>query len=601
MIRILLADDDRFILSVLASYIARERTLQVVGTAQQGEEALALIEELSPDVALVDIEMPGNLNGLDVAQIASESFPQTKVLILTSYDEESYVKEALNTGAKGYLLKGTSACDLIETIKYIHRGYSQLGPGILEKSWGGRATADSNLQQAQLTNTTSSQLVQVTSSQLVHTPTIELDEFLPPQRGLIKIGGLSFTLIGAGLIFLSHILSFDLAVKVPMQIRPQGELKSIEATTSGIVDEIKVSENEKVEPGEIIATVKTPELLAKKSELEAQLDKLDDQIDSSQLKIDSITQQANSQQQASEQIIAALQADLKAAEREYQNQRVETDADLEASNAEVALASEELKRFRSLAATGAVSELQISEKEAALKSTVANRKKSRVALNPHRGEVARLISEIQEAKAKKNENRNAIEGEQYSLEVGLGELIKEKSRSQQELVSVNEQLTRNAIRTADAGTIQALLIRNQNQVVEKGQVIATVAAADTLLQAETYIPSKDRTQVEPKQLVRLKIDSCPYPDYGTAEGRVVSISPDVVAQSNLEQSETNSNEALNRTGYKVIVNLQDLVLRRKDRKQCVIQAGMAGEARIITQKETLLRFLLRKARLLADV
>jgi HlyD family secretion protein len=574
-----------------ALYIESDRDLQVIGTAKKGEEALSLIEKLNPDVALIDIEMPGELNGLDVSKIVSQSSSTTKILILTSYNEESYIKKALNTGAKGYLLKGTSAYDLIYTIKCLHKGFSQLGPGILEKSWGGKATINSNLQKTKLPNASSDRLL----------PTIYLDEFLPPQRGLIKIGGLSFTLIGAGLIFLSNILSFNMAVKVPAQIRPKGELKSVEATTSGIVERIQVNENDRVKPGEIIATVKTPELRAQKNKLEVQIDKLDDQINSTNLKINTINQQISSQQQASKQAIAALVADLKAAKRAYQNKRVETNADLEASNADVALATEELRRFRSLATTGAISQLQISEKEAALKSKIAFRRKSRVALNPNQGDITRLISKIEEAKAEKTESQSAIQGEKYSLKVELVELVKEKSRSQQELFSLEEQLSRNAIRTTFAGTIQTLLIRNQNQVVEKGAAIATLAVDDTLLRAETYIPSKDRSQVEPKQLVRLKIDSCPYPDYGTAEGKVASISPDVVAQSNSQnQDEADDKSTSNFTSYKVIIDLKNKVLQRRDKKQCVIKAGMMGEARIITKKETVLRFLLLKARLITD-
>ena len=596
MIRILLADDDNFVLAALSSYIEGDRDLQVIGKARQGEEALSLIKELNPDVALIDIEMPGKLNGLDVTKIVSHSFPTTKVLVLTSYDEESYIKKALDAGAKGYLLKGTSASDLIDTIKYLHKGYSQLGPGILEKSWGGKATVNSNLRKTKLPKT---KLPNTVSEQLI--PTIYLNEFLPTQRGLIKIGGLSFTFIGAGLIFLSNILSFNMAVKVSTQIRPEGELKLIEATTSGAIAEIRVNENDKVKPGQTIAIVKTPELLAQKSELKAQIARLDDQIDSTNSQIDSIDRQINSQQQALKQAIAALQADLKAAKRNYENRRVETEADLEASDADVALATEELKRFKSLAATGAVSQLQISEKEAALKSKIANRRKSKVALNPDRGNITRLISEIEEAKAKKTQNQNAIQGEKYSLEVGRIELVKEKSRSQERLISIEEQLSRNAIKTAFGGTIQTLLLRNQNQIVEKGDVIATLSADDTLLRAEAYIPSKDRSQVKLKQLVRLKIDSCPYPDYGTAEGKVVGISPDVVTQPNSSQQHEADNQTAKNASYKVIINLKNKVLQREDKKQCVIKAGMAGEAQIITEKETVLRFLLRKARLIADI
>lgn len=132
MIRILLVDDQKLIRQGLKALLELDSDLQVVGSASDGHSAIEQVEALNPDVVLIDIRMRG-MDGVTATQIISERFPNTKVLVLSGYDDEKYLADALRAGAKGYLLKDTPAEELIGAIRCIHKGYAQIGPGLLEK------------------------------------------------------------------------------------------------------------------------------------------------------------------------------------------------------------------------------------------------------------------------------------------------------------------------------------------------------------------------------------------------------------------------------------------------------------------------------------
>ena len=131
-IRVLIVDDQNFVQEMLKAYLADDPSIQVVGTANSGHSALDRIETHKPDLALVDIEMPG-LDGLATAQAIIKRFPNTKVLVLSSYDDFDYLNRALQIGVNGYLNKATPPTELIEAIHSVHKGYFQLGPGLLEQ------------------------------------------------------------------------------------------------------------------------------------------------------------------------------------------------------------------------------------------------------------------------------------------------------------------------------------------------------------------------------------------------------------------------------------------------------------------------------------
>lgn len=132
MIKILIVDDQNFTRQALQAILETEADFEVVGKATNGMEALKYLEQSQVDIIIVDLEMP-QMNGLTVTQRIKERFPLTKVIILSSHDDKKSINAAVEAGAKGYLLKSTSAQEIVDTIRAIQRGYFQLGPGLFEK------------------------------------------------------------------------------------------------------------------------------------------------------------------------------------------------------------------------------------------------------------------------------------------------------------------------------------------------------------------------------------------------------------------------------------------------------------------------------------
>ena len=132
MIRVLLVDDQPLIRRGLRALLKPESNLEIVGEAENGEAAIDLLQTLDADVILMDVRMP-IMDGVAATQAIVPAFPNTKILILTTFDDTTYVTQALQHGASGYLLKDTPAAELISAIALIHKGYTQLSPGLAQK------------------------------------------------------------------------------------------------------------------------------------------------------------------------------------------------------------------------------------------------------------------------------------------------------------------------------------------------------------------------------------------------------------------------------------------------------------------------------------
>ncbi len=128
-IRILLADDHTVMRRGLRALLERQAGFDVVGEAADGREAVDTAAAVSPDVAVIDIGMP-NLNGIEAARRITEKRPETAVVILSMHADESYVLRALNSGARGYLLKDSPEDDLINAIRAVHDGKAFFSPEI---------------------------------------------------------------------------------------------------------------------------------------------------------------------------------------------------------------------------------------------------------------------------------------------------------------------------------------------------------------------------------------------------------------------------------------------------------------------------------------
>jgi two-component system response regulator DesR len=134
MIRIVVAEDQALVLGAIAALLDLEPDLEVVGRARDGDEALALVHELSPDVLLTDIEMP-NCSGLDVAQGIAQAQLATKVVIVTTFGRAGYVARARAAGVRGYLLKDSPIDDLAAAIRSVAAGGHVIPAELAATAW----------------------------------------------------------------------------------------------------------------------------------------------------------------------------------------------------------------------------------------------------------------------------------------------------------------------------------------------------------------------------------------------------------------------------------------------------------------------------------
>jgi DNA-binding NarL/FixJ family response regulator len=148
MICLLLVDDQNLICQGLAAVLNQEDDLQVVGFAENGQAAIAQVKALQPDVVLMDIRMPV-MTGIEATRLLAEQFPDVKVLVLSTFDDDRDIAQSVRAGAKGYLLKDMPAPELVEAIRLVHRGYSQMAPGLMEKLVSNVSDPDDNIPQTE--------------------------------------------------------------------------------------------------------------------------------------------------------------------------------------------------------------------------------------------------------------------------------------------------------------------------------------------------------------------------------------------------------------------------------------------------------------------
>ncbi len=130
--KILLCDDQAVIRDGLEMLLNLEQDFQVVGSAQEGSEAMELAEQKQPDLILMDLKMPG-VNGIEATRRIRAKFPEMKILVLTTYDEDEWVFDAIRAGASGYLLKDTPRQKIVEAIRGTMEGKSFVDPSVAGK------------------------------------------------------------------------------------------------------------------------------------------------------------------------------------------------------------------------------------------------------------------------------------------------------------------------------------------------------------------------------------------------------------------------------------------------------------------------------------
>lgn len=132
MINVLICDDQVVVCDGLEMILDSDPEIEVVGTAYDGAQALAMVPAVRPDVVLMDLKMPG-MNGIQATREISKQYSEINVLVLTTFGDDEWVFDAIRAGAAGYLLKGTPRADLIKAVKGTAEGHTHVDPEVAGK------------------------------------------------------------------------------------------------------------------------------------------------------------------------------------------------------------------------------------------------------------------------------------------------------------------------------------------------------------------------------------------------------------------------------------------------------------------------------------
>jgi len=131
-IRVVLADDHAVVRKGILEFLEAEDDISVVGEAADGQQALDLVAEHGPDVAVLDIQMPG-LSGIEATRRIKAAYPDVRVLVLTAYDDDPYIFALLQARASGYVLKTADSAELVRAVRTVYQGESALDPAVAHK------------------------------------------------------------------------------------------------------------------------------------------------------------------------------------------------------------------------------------------------------------------------------------------------------------------------------------------------------------------------------------------------------------------------------------------------------------------------------------
>ena len=269
------------------------------------------------------------------------------------------------------------------------------------------------------------------------------------------------------------------------------------------------------------------------------------------------------------------------------------------------------KRYESLAealSKNQLEEAQLATKqqEQALFVAIAKKQRAKIAIDPSNAEVKIANERIAQEKASGESNKAAFEKEHQAMIKQRIETEKQLERDTSELKQVKTELNQTTITATADGIISQINLRNSGQTVRPGEEILQIVPNNVNQIIKAAVPSEAKSKLKIGQPVQMRVSACPYPDYGTLNGKVEAISPDAITprQNSTNEASSRPNTSPKATSpnafYEVTIKPETLVLG-KEKNPCHIQLGMEGRVDIVSREETVLKFFLRKARLIADL
>ena len=389
----------------------------------------------------------------------------------------------------------------------------------------------------------------------------EVDQFLPPPGPWARSIG-QRVLMAAGVILLvSCVLPFEQTVRAKGVVRPSGDNTLIQSDQPGRIARVLVRANQAVVANQILAVLDRHPLEGRLRQLEQELRQVQ-------------TQRLNTRGQEQQ-----LQAEL------LSNQLLNRAAidmsrgDVAKANASLRFANTEMTRYRELAKVGAVPQL-LSQEKAANFLIVTNE------LRQARYGVAQQQAKLLVERARLFQQRNGLQSQ-------LAEQERQALALGRELADVKRILANTAVRAPMAATVVRTSLNHVGQVVNAGDVIAELAPSQAPLLIKALVPAREVARVRPRQTTYLRVSACPYSRFGLLTGRIRTIAPDTTASDPAAATPPGG------PFYEVTIQPDRRELRQ-GRDRCALRIGMDLNADVMTQRTTIMGFLLAKLRLAAQ-
>ncbi|AKG24621.1 hemolysin D [Calothrix sp. 336/3] len=453
-------------------------------------------------------------------------------------------------------------------------------------------------------------------------PVVNGDDFIPSTSKWIRFSGLFIAAAVFSTVVLSAVIKYNVKVQATAFVRPTGELRLVQPELEGVIKTVEVKENQVIKKGDIIARLDDEQQQIKKSQLTGNIQQNKLQIAQIDAQIKSLEAQIAAESRVIIGAIATAKAELARSQKEYEERKTTTQsdllsaqaglqkaiADLQKSQADLNFAHRERLRYQQLAASGAIATREYDQKhmawEQAKAAVTAESKNVEIArtkvksatasTNPSQALVAIAQERITQESAKGKATIANLTKDKQALVQRRSEVQNLLIQGENDLAQLDNQLKRNVIRATSNGIIQRLHLRNSGQVVRVSDTLAEIAPNNTPLVIKAMVPSNEIKNVAVGQKVQMRVSACPYTDYGTLNGVVTAISPDAIVPNNNGSGNTNTNSY-----FETTIQPENIKFGRQ-KHQCQIQIGMEVKTDIISQEETVLRFVLRKARLLTD-
>ena len=625
LIKILLVDDSNCIREALKHQLAAQPDFAIVGSVDNAQTALQQIKILDPDLVLMDLEMPG-MDGIQATQAIAEQFEGTKVIAFSSHDDEQYIDRVLNAGARGYLLKTTPTEELANSIRFVHKGYWQFSPGLLEKAGSGKVVTAMIHSSTASSSEIASALPNQTHSLDWSSQTKELIDTLPRvwTRGLFYFLAI-FTAIALPWTMLAQV---DETGTARGRLEPSGKTFILDAPVAGTVAAINVKAGDVVEAEQTLLELESDLVSAELQQLQTQLLGQQNQLNQLELlkkqlllTVDTQEQESQGQKLEKQAQVAQAQQQLKFYQTSYDSQQEEKLAQVNQAKQDVAYAQtalnsaqkvldkaqKEIERYRNALKQGIISEVQvveqeniIAERQQAFDQAQSELQQAKLRLAEQQNNYAQVVrrakSDIEEARLRLQEQdkgdrtlthtgKLAVLRSKEQLkntESEIATLNTEIAQSKSQIASAQYELKQRVLKAPVSGTVFELPVQKPGEVLQPGDAIAEIAPKGSSLVVMAEMATAESGSLSKGMPVKLKFDAYPFQDYGIVSGKLINISP---------TSKVTETEAGQVVSYKLEIELARDCLPTAN--QCIaLRPGDTVTAEVVVRQRRIIDLIL---------